>query len=392
MNIAFIHYAFINGGLERITLDIIKYLSQRYGEKYRFFLYSITFDEWRRSELESHGVKTRVLRQKNALRTLDIRRFLIKDNIDLVVQSSFPVWGIASIQQETGVKVIFANHGEPFWERYSLIRRKQSSKLKRLCWKLYRKHLYRLLNYPMRRTIHKTKKAYRECDAYTVLCEPYRKQMCKAFKVKPENSHIYAIENPEYAVENPNLNKEKIVLFCGRLENTSKRVDLLLRIWQKVQSQLPDWKLQLVGEGPEEKKLKEMAVELQLQNINFVGAVKDPSFYYRRASIVCLTSQTEGWGLALTEGQANGCIPIAFACTDGVKTIIGEDETCGFLVKPGDVDEFAATLLKVATLPEERKLEIRKAAIEKRLHYTPDQMGEKWRALFDSLVPQEQKN
>ena len=347
MNIAFVHYAFINGGLERITLDIIKYLNTFYGENYKFFLYSITFDNWRRGELESYGVRTRRLRKERAFRSADVKKFLIKDDIDLVIQSSCPIWNIANIQKETGVKVIFANHGEPFWERFSLIRRKQSTRLKKLRWFLYRKYLYRLINYPMRRTIHKTKKVYMDCDAYTVLCEPYRKQMSKAFKLKPEESHFYTIENPEYAVPYPNLDKEQLILFCGRLENTSKRVDRLLQIWKKVQNHLPGWRLELVGEGPDELKLKALANRLGLKRIYFKGAVQNPSSYYRKASIVCLTSQTEGWGLALTEGQANGCIPVAFACSDGVKTIIGEDETCGFLVKPGDIDQFASTWILV---------------------------------------------
>ena len=386
MNVAFVHYAYINGGLERITLDIIKYLSSAYNNKYKFFLYSIIFDDGRRAELESYNVTTRKLRKEKTLRTIDTKTFLINDKIDLVVQSSFPIWNIENIQKETGVKVIFANHGEPFWERFSLIRRKQSTRIKRLRWKLYRKHLYRILNYPMRRTIRKTKAIYRKCDAYTVLCEPYKTQMCKAFKIKPENSHIYAIENPEYAVEKPNLNKEKMILFCGRLENTSKRVDLLLEIWQKIQDKLPDWRLVLIGEGPNEIELKNMAQELNLHDIYFIGAVKNPSTYYRRASIVCLTSQTEGWGLALTEGQAHGCIPIAFACSDGVKIIIGEDQTTGFLVKPGDIEAYADTLVKVAQLPEEQKIKIREAAIKKRLKYTPEIMGQKWNELFDSLV------
>ena len=141
-----------------------------------------------------------------------------------------------------------------------------------------------------------------------------------------------------------------------------------------------------MGDGPADKMLRQQAVDLGLDRICFEGRQSDVASYYRKASIVCLTSETEGWVLTLTEAQAAGCIGIAFGCTSGVKDILSPDGVCGFIVPPFDEDLYAETLLKVACLSDDEKLQIRKNAVEKRLNYVPEIIAEKWKSLFDSLV------
>ena len=123
----------------------------------------------------------------------------------------------------------------------------------------------------------------------------------------------------------------------------------------------------------------------EIKRVRFEGRHADVSPFYREASILCLTSQTEGWGLCLTEAQANGVIPIAFGCTDGVKTILSPSGKNGFIVPPFDEDRFARTLLKVAHMPEEDKLALRRNCVEKSLEYSPEVIAGKWRTIFDYL-------
>jgi glycosyltransferase involved in cell wall biosynthesis len=175
-------------------------------------------------------------------------------------------------------------------------------------------------------------------------------------------------------------------MFCGRFENWSKRIDRLLRIWGKVQDKLPQWRLSLVGDGPDAPMLRKMAEELGLERISFEGMQKDVGRYYDKASIVAMTSETEGWGLALSEAQARGCIGIAFECTSGVAEILQPDGECGFLVPPFDEEAYADTLLRIAYMTEEEQMRIRRNSVNKRLQYTPELIAEKWRLLFDRLV------
>jgi glycosyltransferase involved in cell wall biosynthesis len=252
-------------------------------------------------------------------------------------------------------------------------------------WNLYNKKRYEDGQRAMAKAVERTYKEYLACDAYTVLCQPYKIETAEGLGINPETSHIYAIENPEYIVQKPNFDKEKIVLFCGRFENWSKRIDRLLRIWEKVQDRLPDWRLVLVGNGESWDMLTRMADELSLKRVSFEGLRSNASDYYRKASIVVLTSQTEGWGLTLTEAQAHGCIPIAFGCTSGIKEVLSSGEGCGIEVAPFDEDEFAQQLVNVARMSEEEQMGLRRNAIDRIKRYTPEIISEKWRVLFDKL-------
>jgi glycosyltransferase involved in cell wall biosynthesis len=129
-----------------------------------------------------------------------------------------------------------------------------------------------------------------------------------------------------------------------------------------------------------------MAADIGLKRISFEGMRSDTSGYYRQASVVCLVSETEGWPLALTEGQAQGCIGIGFGCTSGIKEILEPDGECGFIVPPFDEDAYAETLLKIASSSEDELLRLRRNSIEKRARYAPEMIAEKWKTLFDQLV------
>jgi glycosyltransferase involved in cell wall biosynthesis len=201
----------------------------------------------------------------------------------------------------------------------------------------------------------------------------------------PAASHIFAIENPEYSVSDVNYDKEKIVLFCGRFENWSKRIDRLLRIWGKVQDLMPDWRLVLVGNGENWDMLKKMADRMGLKRVHFEGRKTNVADYYRKASVVALTSQTEGWPLALTEAQAQGCVAIAFDCSSGVKEVLAADKGCGIVVPSFDEDRYAEELVRISGMSDDEIMTIRRNAVKKSSLYAPEIIAEKWKALFDML-------
>ena len=384
--VAFIHGRFPAGGAERITIDVARYLKSIGG--YEVFVYatktseSLMTDEIRSiltvRNIPSQGIP--------AYRARAIEGLVVADDIDILVQVGKSIPGIDGIRQRTGCKTVVACHGEPFWQRYVITHRRQKGAVRRIMWHLFNKRRFADGTLAMKMAKERTLKDYHSCDAYTVLCKPYKYEVANDLGLVPETSHIYAIENPERLVSQVNLDKEKIILFCGRFENWSKRVDRLLRIWAKVQHRLPDWRLVLVGDGPAGKMLRQMAEDMHLERVSFEGMKSDVAPYYRKASVVAMTSETEGWPLALTEAQAHGCIGVAFGCTSGVKEILSPDGECGFIVPPFDEDAYAETLLKVASLSEDEHLRLRRNSIEKRARYVPEMIAEKWKSLFDQLV------
>lgn len=170
-----------------------------------------------------------------------------------------------------------------------------------------------------------------------------------------------------------------------RTLNSYKRVDRLLYIWKLIYKKAPDWELVLVGDGNEKQQLQEMVVKMKLQNVHFEGYHSDPSSFYRDASILCLTSNFEGWGIVLTEAQANGVIPFSFNCAAGIEEIIGNSEEYGILVTPYNLHEYSTKLLKL--MNDSNKMQImHKLVVQKATQYSSEVVGNKWLDLFDSLI------
>ena len=386
--IAFIHGRFPAGGAESITIDIARYLSDKGG--YEVFVYATRISE----DLLTDDVRKiltvrRIPSQANPSRRAGfVERLILQDKVDVFVQVTKSLPGIDEIRQRTGCKSVVACHGEPLWQRHAILHRRQKGILRRMAWVLYNKRRFADGSLALSMAKERTMADYNGSDAYTVLCESYKKELAEALGLDVTTSHIYAIENPEKALERVDYEKEEMILFCGRFENWSKRIDRLLRIWAKVQHAMPEWRLVLVGDGPAGKMLRKMAVDMNLERVDFEGYRNDVTDYYRKASVVALTSETEGWPLTLTEGQAHGCIGVAFGCTSGVKEILGPDGECGFIVPPYDEDAYAEALLKIASMHEEELLKIRRSAVGKRMQYVPDVIAEKWKNLFDGLCTQ----
>ena len=386
VTVAFVHNRFPAGGAERITIDIARYLRSIGG--YRVYVYATRVNQMLMTEeldeiltirhIPSQAIQTR--------RSAAVEKLIEIDGVDILVQVGKALKGIDGIRKRTGCKSIVACHGEPFWQRYVITHRRKKGLIRRTMWMLFNKRRYEKGNLAMKKAVQRTRMDYLNSDAYIVLCEPYIKQVTDVLGYDPATSHIYAIENSDLSVQDICWKKDNIIMFCGRFENWSKRIDRLLRIWGKVQDKLPQWRLQLVGDGPDAPMLRKLAEELGLERISFEGMQKDVGRYYDRASVVAMTSETEGWGLALSEAQARGCIGIAFECTSGVAEILQPDGECGFLVPPFDEEAYAETLLRIASMTEEEQMRIRRNAVNKRMQYTPELIAEKWRLLFDRLV------
>lgn len=384
--VAFVHNGFPAGGAERITVDIARYLKGVGG--YQVYVYTTKVDQTLMTE-ELRDIMTIRLIPSQAIQTrrsAAVEKYILEDGIDVLVQVTKALKGIEEIRGRTGCRTVVACHGEPFWQRHAITFRRQKGLIRKMMWNLYNKKRYEDGTLAMRKAVERTRREYDVSDAYTVLCEPYKDQIAAELGIDAATSQIYPIENPERLVEDICWEKDNVVMFCGRFENWSKRVDRLLRIWSKVQDRMPQWRLVLVGDGADGTMLRQMAQDLDLQRVSFEGMQKNIAGYYDRASVVAMTSETEGWPLALSEAQAYGCIGIAFGCTAGVSEILGTDGECGFVVPPFDEDQYAETLVKIASLSENEKMRIRRNAVERRRRYAPEVIAEKWRQLFDTLV------
>jgi len=101
---------------------------------------------------------------------------------------------------------------------------------------------------------------------------------------------------------------------------------------------LPDrnWALQLVGDGPFEKRCKRLVEELGLvDNVEFLGLREDVQALLAEADVFLLISKSEGLPISIIEALSSG-LPVIGSNVGGIPELIS-DRLNGLLVKKGDV-------------------------------------------------------
>lgn len=217
-----------------------------------------------------------------------------------------------------------------------------------------------------------------------ILSESFRDDLKRVFQFDQKN--VVAIPNPfpldaSYSLDD--AQREKVILYVGRISEIQKRISSLLNIWQKLQDQLPDYRMDIVGGGPDKESFENRAKDMNLKRINFYG-FKQPDNFYRKSVISCMTSNYEGFGMVLVEAMQYGCVPFAFDSFTSVHDII-DDGRNGFIIKPFDEDKYAKRIVEFINYPEEKKILIRKAAIAKSSLFDVEKVGVKWLDLLSNF-------
>jgi len=136
-----------------------------------------------------------------------------------------------------------------------------------------------------------------------------------------------------------------------------KNLASLLAAMPIVRTAFPEAKLCLIGGGPEEQALRKQAASLGLNGeVEFLGAVEDPGRVreaYRSASVFCLPSLQEGFGIAFLEAMAAG-LPIVAGDAGAVPELVPHGDS-GYLVPPRDVAALADALIRLLSDPILRK-------------------------------------
>jgi glycosyltransferase involved in cell wall biosynthesis len=89
--------------------------------------------------------------------------------------------------------------------------------------------------------------------------------------------------------------------------------DLILKAFSIVKQKSIPFKLTIIGDGTELKKLKWLAKELKIDNeVNFVGRISNNDIpkFLQQANFYISTPTTEGVSASLFEAMACGCLPI----------------------------------------------------------------------------------
>jgi glycosyltransferase involved in cell wall biosynthesis len=172
----------------------------------------------------------------------------------------------------------------------------------------------------------------------------YLKRELVRFGVPEEK--IIVIPNGVSKEFKPTWRDKNYMLFVGRLER-HKRVDELIRLAKEI-----NFKLKVVGDGPERKKLESLANEIKAP-VNFVGKMsrKELIKLYQECSFFVSSSRWEGFGLIFLEANACGKPVIGYNLT-AIKERI-KDGFNGFLVE--NFEEFKERALELKERANLRK-------------------------------------
>jgi glycosyltransferase involved in cell wall biosynthesis len=144
-----------------------------------------------------------------------------------------------------------------------------------------------------------------------------------------------------------------MALYVGRVA-FEKNIDFLLRMAAELREMQPDVLLVVAGEGPAEKSLHQLAIELHLQNnIRFIGYLDrntELNACYKAADVFVFSSKSETQGLVIIEAMAQGT-PVVAIAELGTKSILIEGD--GALIAPEDEVIFAE---RVNSLLQDKKV------------------------------------
>lgn len=172
-----------------------------------------------------------------------------------------------------------------------------------------------------------------------------------------DTDHITVVHNgvqpAPTSVAQPSV--QPSLLCMGRL-TPQKSVDVLIRALPAVLVKFPTARLDIIGQGPDRRRLERLAWSLRLaDHVRFhghmPGTVRDE--IAARAWIAVSPSSFEGWGVTCLEAGARG-LPVVASNVAGLRDAVRDGET-GVLVPHGDPAALAVALVDLLGDPERRQ-------------------------------------
>ncbi len=233
------------------------------------------------------------------------------------------------------------------------------------------------------------KMLYNKADSIVAVSESVRKDLVENFKI--HKTLIRVISNPIDLNKIALLSEEKvneevfcrtfpIILAVGRLSK-EKGHDTLLRAFSLLRLKTQA-KLVILGEGKEEKKLKQLGEQLGIEEeVCFIGYKTNPYKYMKRSTLLVHPSLYEGFGIVLVEAMVCGIPVISTRSYEGIENIV-EHEKTGLLVKAGDEQAIAESMVRLlndAAFSQKLSKEAGKKAEE----YSVEKIMNQYRAVLD---------
>ena len=187
-------------------------------------------------------------------------------------------------------------------------------------------------------------------DEVVVLYQQDAEMYQQAFGFMP--STIY---NPLTLKSGPKSDgHQKKFLAVGRFSPMHKGFDLLIQAFALFAKKNQDWRLDIVGDGPEKEQLEHLIVENGMnERIKLHPFTNKIQTYYSSVSIYVLSSRWEGMPLVLVEAMSHG-LPVIASDLPICQEILSD---FGLFFKNEDIYELAQRLVDATHLDWQKKSE-----------------------------------
>lgn len=330
----------LRGGVGRVTDTLCKELQKR---GYQVFYLNADWVAEERKKYKYPAPVT-ILPIKNiddAQCVISYRKYLTENKIDVVINQDALYVDYYNNVGDLPIKVISVIHNNPLMNYNHLLNDlltlRNNSLLERMK-RIVRCLLYLRVKKQLKEYIDKRFGNIILSSDKILMLSPYYVQSLKNFGISVENKFDYVYNPNSFPLQTSLFKKKKEIIYVGRLDNRSKKVGRLIKVWSKVGKKYPDWNLTIVGDGPDRNQLEVLKKKYQVGNLTFEG-FQSPIEYYKRASIICMTSSFEGFPMVLVEAMQFGCVPIAFDSFEAIHDVIIPEKT-GELVKPFKIKDY----------------------------------------------------
>lgn len=208
---------------------------------------------------------------------------------------------------------------------------------------------------------------YRNADKIIVISEDFKKNIMAKGVPEEKIEVIYNWVDEQAVVDIPRsenklfdkygLDRTKFyVTYCGNIGLT-QNMDMLMEVAKELESELPDVRFVLVGEGAAKARVEEMIREQQISNvvllpfqpyedISHVFSLGDASLVISKPGVGENSVPSKTWSIM----SASRPVLINFDENE-LKDIVADHE-CGIFTKAGDKEAFKASIAKLYGDPE----------------------------------------
>lgn len=176
------------------------------------------------------------------------------------------------------------------------------------------------------------KDSYSKMDKIVLVSQKAKDNFCKKYNIEESKVDVlYNLVNEKEIIEKScekinSENDKKFSFINVATMRKQKRQDRLIAIAKKLKDEKYDFIINIIGDGPEKENLKKLIVDYNVGDVvKLLGAKTNPYPYIKESDCFVLSSEFEGFGIAVKEALLLKKLVISTKVT-GVEEMIGNNE------------------------------------------------------------------